>query len=170
MSRPTYVMRWDGAAFIQVGTSLEEAVGVEAAGGAYAMAADLKLDASGTPYIVWRNKTHLYLQRWSGTRWEVLASRDAAGTPRAHEQVSLVIVADGRVYIAWAHRPAEDQAEVRVEVWDGTSLEPVLTGLPGFVANSVTLALDAYGRPMVAWLSPSPAGQNKPGLQIRVNH
>jgi hypothetical protein len=165
----TYVSRWDGTAFVKLGGSLEEDAGSPAS----TAAADLKVDASGTPYLVRRDAARLYLQRWNGTRWETLSSQEAPGTINQDPErdfVSLVLAADGRAYVAWAHRPSPEEAELRVDVWNGTTLVSALSGLPAHPRNGVTLALDAHGRPMVAWLTPPLEGQHQPGIQVRVNH
>ncbi|WP_164008349.1 Ig-like domain-containing protein [Pyxidicoccus trucidator] len=165
----SYVSRWDGAAFVKVGGSLED----DAGSASRALAADLKVDAAGTPYVAWRSAERLYLQRWDGTRWETLATREAPGT-LVHEDrldlVSLVLASGGHAYVAWIHRPASGPAELRVDRWNGTTLESSLEGLAVHDTNAVAMTLDAHGRPMVAVVTPPAPCSHVPGIQVRVNH
>ncbi|MFP2907131.1 Ig-like domain-containing protein [Pyxidicoccus sp. 3LFB2] len=165
----SYVGRWDGATFVKVGGSLEDEVG----SASRARAADLKLDAAGTPYIAWRNADRLYVQRWNGTRWETLATREAPGTLQHAtrlDPVSLVLAPGGHAYVAWIHHPASGPAELRVDRWNGTTLEPSFEGLAVDDSLAVSMTLDAQGRPMVAVVTPPASGSHRPGLQVRVNH
>ena len=167
MTTRTYVSRWNGSGFEQVGTSLEEAVGSRS----NAVVADLKLDSLGKPYVVWRNDDHVYLQYWSGARWETVASREAPTTFTSGEAVSLVVSPANRVYFAWSYRGISGRTDISVDLWDSTARThtSAVGALPAHEANGVKLALDRYGRPMLTYLTPSAAG-SPPGLAVRVNH
>jgi hypothetical protein len=167
-SRPPFtdVYAWSGTGFSRVGVSLVQDAGTTG----YIYAMDLDFDAEGRTYIAWRHDERIYLQRWDGTRWALLGSRDAPGQLTRDEELALKVTPEGNAYIAWTYRPATEEAALRLDYWDGSTLQPLITGLPSDPFGGVALALDAAGRPVVAWVAPPPVGSHQPTLQVRANH
>jgi hypothetical protein len=160
------VFAWNGTGFRNVGGSLEEAAGSAFA----AEAMDLDFDAQGRAYVAWRASDRIVLQRWNGERWEYLSSRQAPGGISSDEEIALAVTPEGRAYIAWTYRSHPAPAELRLDYWNGSFMEPVITGMLAEPFGGVALALDSAGRPVVAWVAPAPLGSHRPTLQVRANH
>ncbi len=157
---------WSGSGFRNLGGSLEQASGFPAA----AQAMDVDYDGRGWVYVAWRSTNRIVLQRWDGTNWQTLGSREALGGISSDEEIALEVTPQGNAYIAWTYRPHPQPAELRLEYWNGTALETVLSGEPAESFGGVALALDAAGRPVVAWMAPPPVGSHRPTLQVRANY
>ena len=97
------------------------------------------------------------VKRWTGSAWEVLGG--ATGIGVGYEP-QVRIARDGAIYVAWLTADAGGNSQVRLRVWTGGPAFKELAGSdsPGGVSgNNVgiaapfSLALDAAGRPLVAF-------------------
>jgi Bacterial Ig domain len=155
-----YVMRWDGTAWVRVGT---EALNIDLQRSPSGVS--LALDSSGNPVVAWSewsesggtSSDHVYVKRWNGTAW-VLVGNDFldsnnnqfAGSP------SLALDPSGNPMVAWYEADGSTTSnKIYVKRWDGTAWVPVGTGFKDETTNrpayDPSLVLDSGGNPVVAW-------------------
>jgi List-Bact-rpt repeat protein len=129
-----------------------------------AFGARVAVGANGRPVVVYTQYADgsavqgaITVKRWTGTTWELMSG--AGGIGVGYEP-QVRIAADGAIYVAWLTGDASGNTQLRLRVWTGGSGFKELGGSdsPGGIAgNNVgiaapfSLALDAAGRPMVAF-------------------
>lgn len=117
---------------------------------------DAALDPWGGLHVVWQDD--------SAGNWRILYARRPAGSPDFEAPVALtesafaatvpVVAIDGtgRVYVAWADaREGSRRIRARRREADGTWSPDRPATPPDFAADEPALAVDAFGRPWLAW-------------------
>jgi hypothetical protein len=148
--------RWGGLAWNRLGWELNVDPGQNARDPA------LTIDASGAPVVVWQESTPMALSsirvsRWSGGAWRPLGGAlnrhpDPAAASYG-SSVDIVATHDGGMVVAWHEdSPNGIVDDVQVARWDGQAWR-YLPSVDDSDDSSLhpALALDAAGRPVVAW-------------------
>ncbi|GGJ39185.1 hypothetical protein [Deinococcus roseus] len=149
-----YVKQWDGAAWNQLGGTLNLDVTHDAS------EAVITHDSTGNPVVGWIEETssgiyQLFVKQWDGTSWNqvgtgaVNAGSDAT-TPY------IVSDASNHLTVAWS-----ENTDVYVSQWDGTSWNALGTTLdmdPANLAVLPSVGLKPGGLPVVSWVEFSGAG------------
>ncbi len=165
--REIYLKRWDGTRWIELGGSATD-------GGISNTATDsfmpsVVLDARGYPVVAWHEvmsnlNFEVYLRRWDGKAWvEVGGSASGGGVSRnagkssTGHLISVRLDADDHPVVVWDDDTPGNR-EIYLRKWDGTAwVELGGSATGGGVSNTPAascypaLALDAAGRPVVAW-------------------
>ena len=128
----------------------------------------LRLNKEGNPSVAWMDTEtgpeQVYFRRWTGRQWEELeGSGSAAGVSRASDGAASVnLEMDGAEHpiLSWKEGNGP-KALLRVMQWDGKRWSTIgdLAAEAGSNPTWPCLALDAHGRPVVAYRS---------GKEIRV--
>lgn len=124
----------------------------------------LALDAAGRPVIAWSRRNHqamvttLAVARFNGTAWVDVGGSSTAGIYSGNAsysyRASVALDGAGHPVVAWAAGP-----EIYVKRFDGSAWGELGTGSASGggisdnagVSGTPQLALDALGRPTVAW-------------------
>jgi hypothetical protein len=144
-----YVRRWNGAAWIQLGGSLNRA-------GASHAAAPAILALGPTPYVAWAEQgaggAQLFVSRWDGAAWAPVGGSLNVNPPERASDPTL-LVAGGELYAGWRETFGAG-SHLNVSRWSGTTWERTLVaGDPVFGVRSPQLAA-GNGTPYVAWREP----------------
>jgi hypothetical protein len=150
---------WDGQAWEGLGGRLN---GDDRVGPMYG-SQDVAVASDGTVVVAWTTPVSgvpdsVWVHRWSGSAWEAIGGgpiNDPTSVP-VRQHVSLVLDDLDRPVVAWDARPGglSAAADVRVSRWTGSAWVAVGTPRrrdPTHVSFRPFLALDAAGRPIVAW-------------------
>jgi hypothetical protein len=126
---------------------------------------------NGQPFVAWRERVNdfeqVYVKTYVNGVWVSAGPDGAVGggvsdTSRRALDPKLES-ADGQMYLAWVDHDANDyadpQAHIYVKRWDGTKFVETLAGdasgkgisATGGKLYSISLSVDAAGRPSVAW-------------------
>jgi len=160
----TYVRRWDGSAWVEVGTGSATGGGISGNDG-YSTHPSLAIAPDGTPHVAWSDdsnhsgKPEIYVRRWDGNHWVEVGTGSASGAGISDGgdiavYPSIAIAPDGTTYVAWA-----TYAEIYVRHWDGSDWIEVGAGSAtgggisdtGGWSSAPALAIALDGRPIVAW-------------------
>ncbi|GAB3877662.1 PE family protein [Hymenobacter segetis] len=151
------VAHWDGATWTALDAGLSgpvptnrPATNIPVYGSALAVAANGDLYAGGDFMMAGSLVAH-NVARWSatGAGWSRLGSLvNAGGTNQKGDIFALALDTNGDLYAAGSFAAIGDVAAMNIAKWNGTTWEPLGTGL-GFSANTYTrvshLALDGLG-------------------------
>jgi hypothetical protein len=143
-----YVKRWNGTAWVQLGSALN----VQSTERAFEPS--LALDASGNPVVAWseeRGETfNTYVKRWDGGKWvslggalDIFADTDSRGP-------SLKLDSSNNPIVAWEEGNLSGSNNVYVKRWNGTSWLAVGSGVSSKIADDPSLYLDSANTPVVA--------------------
>jgi hypothetical protein len=151
-----YVMRWDGAAWLSLGGSLDRRASSNATAPA------LALDNTGNPYVVWQEafvnpgstSEDIYVKRWDGTAWQALGLRlDRRSTNNAVAPSISIDNANNPV-VAW-QETFQGNEDVFLTRWNGTAWTLVggnaLDVVRVSASSSPDVALGSTGEPIVIW-------------------
>ena len=164
-----WVQRWRSSKWESLGSSAEGRGAGGTVGEAYAPS--VAIDSAGNPVIAWQDRSYgsheIYFRRWNGSRWEELAgSATEGGVSKTNTGYSgfpsLALDSHGLPTVAWEeHYGSKSDIWVRRYVsgllkhgWVDVGDHPGLVGFPAKISDAVlpSLALDARGNPMVAWI------------------
>lgn len=127
---------------------------------------------NGNLFVAWRDQAsgfeQIYAKRYDGSAWSAAGTGAASGggvsaTTRMASAPSLA-AAGGRLYLTWMDRSAADRFDphgaIYVKAWDGSAFAEQLPGdasgpgiqPTGGKLDTVSLAVDAAGRPTIAWI------------------
>ncbi|MDZ7799401.1 MAG: Ig-like domain-containing protein [Trueperaceae bacterium] len=147
-----YVKRWDGEAWVQLGSSLSD--DPDRFGPMYGVP-DIAVDGTGAPIVAWTQPVRGlgHVQRWDGTAWQGLGGGYNVDPDAPTYRVVMALDADDRPWIAWSEGNGSDR-NVYVARWTGEDWALVgdardRTGHD--VLGWPVLAFDAMQRPLVAW-------------------
>ena len=164
-----FLERWNGAQWEPLGASAAN----RGAGGTKgeAFAPSVVIDAAGNPAIAWQDRSYgnheVYYRHWSGSQWEELAeSATEGGVSKTNTGYSgfpsLALGTDGSPVVAWEeHYGSKSDIWIRryssglfKRGWMDVGDHPGLTGFPAKISDArfPSLALDAHGNPVVAWI------------------
>lgn len=147
-----YVKRWDGEAWVQLGSTLSDD---PARVGPMYGEPDIAVDGAGTPVVAWTQPIRGlgHVQRWDGTLWQGLGGGYNVDPDAPTTTVAMALDANERPWIAWSEGNGSERT-VHVARWTGAAWAPVgdardRTGHD--IGGSPALAFDAMQRPLVAW-------------------
>ncbi|GEM_PF-1903943 len=163
-----YLRKWNGSAWEELGGSAT-AGGISATGG-QSYLPGVALDSLGRPAVVWQDddsgRHSIYLRRWNGVAWEELGGSGSGGglsnSAGRATAPDMELDASGNPWVVW-----EDDSlgptEIYLRYWDGAAWVELggsatsggVSGTPS-VSSSPSIAMDALGRPWVAWQDISP--------------
>ena len=167
-----YLRRWDGNAWGELGGSATG--GGISNNGSPSVAPTLAVGPDGRPWVAWHDgetNREVYVRRWNGAAWEQVGAGSATGggisdTSRSSAWVELRVAGDGSAFAVWAEARAGND-EVYGRRWNGTDwVELNGSASGGGISNTPkrsgrpALALDANGRPWVAWAEQHDDGQD----------
>ncbi|MBM4093016.1 MAG: hypothetical protein FJ276_26950, partial [Planctomycetes bacterium] len=163
-----YVKRWDGSAWVEMGSGSASGGGISANSGASQQPC-LRRGADGTLVVAWDDAsggdTEIYVRRWDSgsSSWVEMGVSSASGggisnNAGSSSGVSAAVAADGKPVVAWQDTSGGN-TEVYVLRWDGSAWVELGAGSAsggGISANSGTsertfIALAADGNPIVGW-------------------
>lgn len=123
-----YIRRWNGEAWVDVGTGSAEGGGISNNKGDSAQPS-LGIASGGTLYVAWTDQSNgdaeIYVRRWNGNNWQELGDSSATaggisdnkGTSRA---AKLAIAPNGDPIVTWADN-TNGNFEIYVRHWNGSS-------------------------------------------------
>ncbi len=152
-----YVKRWNGSAWVQVGSS---AVSTNF----NAKTPALALDSSGNPVVVWRESftaptfSNIQIRRWDGSAWVNVGSgkldvNDSGDVDRASFAPSVALTSSGNPVVAWSESDGTSR-NIYVKRWNGSAWTQIGSQLDvnsNQEAYTPSIALDSSGNPVVAW-------------------
>lgn len=165
-----YVRRWNGKAWVEMGSGSASDGGISANNGD-SRSPSLAIRSDGIPIVAWSDRSsgdaQIYVRRWNGTRWVEMGSQAASGAGISANngrsvEPSLAIRPDGSPIIAWQDDSGGD-SEIYVRRWNGSAWVEMGSGSAtggGISANNgfsfaPSLAIAPDGRPIVAWVDES---------------
>jgi hypothetical protein len=153
-TRNVYVKRWNGSSWVSLGAALNST------GGDGAQNASLGVDGSGNPVVAWEENTlklpnyqsDVYVKRWNGTAWVQLGGALDVSANRNAVYPSLAVAGNGNPVVAWVEYEGF-ASNLYVKRWTGSAWQSLggALNLSSGGAAFPSLALDASGKPVVAW-------------------
>ncbi len=141
----------------------------------------MRLDAAGTPYLVWKTYLDTFVEpvsaaRWSGTAWQQLGgpqqtSNCGCGDNLVPNHASMAVNAGGSVAAAWREsKIAGTQLFEWVHVWNGTSWLSLGDGLAGnmYYVEETSVGVDDAGGVVAAFIEDENVGTSSQGADIYV--
>jgi Bacterial Ig-like domain/Bacterial Ig domain len=166
------VKRWDGSTWQELGSgSLNHD---PTATNTFPAAPSMVLDSSGNPLVAWTERDEnsvytIYVKHWNGSNWEAVGpgfNQDPVNGKVAFDP-SLGLDGAGNPVVAWSELIA-DVGQIFVKHWHGTTWESLGTASlnvdAGMGAYEPSLAVDASGRPVVAWSEGNAVNVTPPNL------
>lgn len=166
-----YVRRWDGTAWVEIGSGSASGGGISDNGG-NSWEPSLAFGPDGTPVVAWSDYSggnfDIYVRRWDGSAWvEIGGSASGHGlsqTSGDSADPSLAIGPDGAPVVAWSDNTT-DRYEIYVRRWNGSawiemgagSASGIGLSLNGGDSNAPSLAIGPDGAAVAVW---SGAGGN----------
>ncbi len=169
-----YVRRWNGAAWVEVGSGSASGGGISNNGG-NSRYPSLALDGSDHPIVAWHDNSggnyEIYIKRWSGSAWVEVGTGSASGggisnnsgwsggeQPGVTGGLSLALDGNDYPVVAWMDDSGGNY-EIYIKRWNGSAWVEIGTGSAsgGGISNTggyskyLSLALDGNGYPVVAW-------------------
>jgi hypothetical protein len=162
-----YVRRWNGSSWEEVGIGSATGGGIsnnngESGGASVAIAPD------NTPYVAWGDESNgnseIYVRRWNGSSWEEVGIGSATGGGISSNSgdsydPSIATASDGTPCVAWTGRSTDDDLEIYVRCWNGSSWREAGIGSAtgGGISDNASsswnssIAIAPTGTPYVAW-------------------
>jgi hypothetical protein len=152
-----FVRRWSTSGWTALGSALNNA-------GRAAQEVTLALDRSGTPFVAWietvvagaSSSNQVFVRRWNGAAWTALGGALNVNSAMNATGSSIRVDESGVPTVVWTEwvsgAPALRRAHAKR--WDGaawTALGGALNTDPARSVGDAAFALDADGRPVVAW-------------------
>jgi hypothetical protein len=153
-TRNVYVKRWNGSSWTQLGSALNTTANDGAQN------PSLAVDSSGNPVVAWEGDTlkggdyqsDVYVKRWNGAAWVQLGGALDVSPGRNAIFPSLATASNGNFIVAWTEYEGFTST-LYVKHWTGSAWQSLGSALNlssgGVLFSSV--ALDASGKPVVAW-------------------
>jgi hypothetical protein len=162
----TYVRRWNGTAWTQMGNNSASGGGISRNAG-FSVYPSLARAPDGTILIAWNDDSsrnhEIYLRRWDGSEWVEWNAGSATGGGISNDvsqstNPSLAIAPNGAPMVVWHDFDYNDAWEIYARRWDGAGwveMDGSATG-GGISQNATTsvepaLAISPDGTPVVAW-------------------
>ncbi|MCX5858752.1 MAG: fibronectin type III domain-containing protein, partial [Proteobacteria bacterium] len=161
-----YVKRWDGSAWVEIGTGSASGGGISNNTGA-SLRNSIAIGSDGNPIIVWGDNSggndEIYLKKWNGSAWVEMPAGSASGggisgTAGMSRPPFIIKGSDGNPIVAWSDYSIGNW-EIYVKRWNGSAWVAMGTGSAsgGGISNntgdsySPCLGLGSDGNPMVTW-------------------
>jgi hypothetical protein len=134
-----YIRRWDGSAWIEVGTGSASDLGISQDYWEYSEQPSVAVAPDGTPFVAWHTTRaaapldlEVYIRSWNGTAWVEVGAGSASGrgvsnTPYLSVSPSLAIAPDGTPYVAW-YDSSGGNYEIYVKHWNGLTWQEMGAG------------------------------------------
>jgi hypothetical protein len=147
----SFVKKWTGQAWAALGGGLA----IHQNPYSNSQGAEIALDSSGNPTVVWEESGFIYVKKYNGTGWDFVGSTFLNVKPNpSASSPSLALDSSGNPTVAWDEYDGTS-THVYVKKYNGTGWSLVgstyLDVKPGEGAYSPSLALDSSGNPTVAW-------------------
>jgi hypothetical protein len=123
-----YVRRWDGSAWVELGTGSASGSGVSQTSG-WALYPSLAATAGGRLVLAWQEFSgeddEICVRQWTGNSWGEMGVGSAVGSGISHSpgratHPAVATGAGGEVAVAWID-DASGASEVYLRLWDGTA-------------------------------------------------
>ena len=167
-----YVRRWDGSAWVEMGTGSASGGGISNNAGS-SEEPTVAFGPDGMPVVAWVDNSlddfEIYLRRWNGSAWEELGGSASFGglsnNTNGSGGPSVVIGNDLMPIVAWSNEAAGlFNREIYVRRWNGSSWLEMGTGSAsgGGISNdegidrAPSMAIGTDGLPIIAWSNDGP--------------
>lgn len=160
-----YVRRWNGSAWVEMGSGSASGGGVSDDSG-YSYAPSLAAGPDGALLVVWVDESggvpDIYGRRWNGSTWVEIGfgSASGGGISNSNDAIepSLAVGPEGTPIVAWEDNSSGNR-EIYVRQWNGSAWVEMGFGSAGGggISNtggasySPSLAVGPNGAPIVAW-------------------
>ncbi len=152
----TYVKKWDGAAWVQLGTVLDVNTNVVNVSG-YSTTSSIAIDSTDNPIVVWAEydgskSYNIYAKRWNGVNWVQLGTILDANTDQDALDPT-ISVSSGNTIIVWRERDGTS-FNLYVKKWNGSAwvaLGAALNATNNTYFDPISVALDSSGNPTASW-------------------
>ena len=163
-----YTKRWDGAAWVEMGTDSASGGGISQNDG-FAWSPSVAIGPDGNPVVAWEDDSsinpEIYIKRWNGSAWVEIGAGSASGggisQTRAALSPSLAIGPDGNPVVAWQDFSGSSYSlrkNIYVRRWDGVAWVEMGAGSASGEGISETasaedpsIAIGPDGMPIVVW-------------------
>jgi len=173
LSFAVFVRRWDGTAWVEVGSSSASGRGVSQTNG-WALRPSLAAAPGGRLLLAWQENTtsddEILVRHWTGTTWEELGTGSASGGGISHSlgrarYPAVAVDREGLPVVAWLD-DGSGAPEVCLRHWDGSAWVevgpgsasgPGISGTHGGVQDQAAPAIATApgGAIIVAWTDAS---------------
>jgi hypothetical protein len=148
----TYVKRWNGSSWVQLGTF--EVLGTNQS----ARFPSLALDSSDNPVVSWNEivsgSGNILVKRWNGSSWvEVGGFLDVVVSSIAAFKPSIAIDTSDNLVVSWIEGNGTS-TNIYVKRWNGSGWVQLGTFLDANTNKNVdnpTITVDSSGNPVVSW-------------------
>ena len=162
-----YVRKWDGSAWVEMGTGSASGGGISNNSGD-SDRASIAIGPDGNPIVLWDDNTsgdnEEYLKRWDGSAWVEMGTGSASGGGISNNtgsslRNSIVIGSDGYPIIVWGDNSSGND-EIYLKKWNGSAWVEMPTGSASSGGISSTsgmsrqpfIILGSDGNPIVTWI------------------
>jgi len=145
-----YVKRWDGLAWVEVGTGSASGEGISSSAGGCADPT-IAIDQDGRAIVCWEDRTfgnsEIYVKRWDGAAWVEMGKDSASRGGISHDSEAslhpdIAIGPNGNPVICWT------SGEIYVRRWDGSSWIEVGNGSAS--GAGISNNIETSGNPAIA--------------------
>lgn len=123
-----------------------------------AISRSIALDKSGNPVVAFEEsdgtQRNVYVKAWNGTAWTQLGGALDVSLSVDASIPALALDGAGNPIVAWTEGSGLGPLLLYVKAWNGSAWTPLGASLNvngAFSASGVSIALDASGKPFVAW-------------------
>jgi hypothetical protein len=153
----TFVKKWDGAAWVQLGTALDIHANVILVEGSTTTSA-IAIDSTDNPIVTWSEwdgtaSYNIYTKRWNGVSWIQLGTALDANVNQRALLPAIAINSSGQPIVTWVEGDSVTD-NVYVKRWNGTAWVQYGTTLDFDLTNNVfypAIAIDSNANPIVTW-------------------
>jgi Bacterial Ig-like domain len=162
----TFVKKWDGAAWVQLGAALDIHANVIFANGQTTTSA-IAIDSTDNPIVTWSEwdettSYNIYTKRWNGVSWIQLGTLLDENTDKSARMPAIAINSSGQPIVTWIE--SDDTTDnVYAKRWNGTAWVQYGTTLDFDLTNNVlfpAIAIDSSANPIVTWCEYNAASYN----------
>jgi hypothetical protein len=155
-SSKVYVKRWNGTAWVKLGSFLNINRGINTV---YDVAnTSVVIDQTGNPVVSWQEcvqvrfeciRYNIYVKRWSGSQWVVLGNTYLNVDPNKYSNAPILASdAKGNPVISWGESD-ETSSNVYVKRWTGSNWVQLGTLNATETASAIYLGFNSQNNPVV---------------------
>jgi hypothetical protein len=119
-----YVRRWNGTAWVEMGTGSASGGGISDTKTRWASNPSLVITSSGTPIVAWDGLSQIYALRWNGAAWVEMGTGSASGggisVVGSSWNSSLAVGLDGYPVVTWQYHGAGEPQKIYLRRWNGS--------------------------------------------------
>ncbi|MCX5859473.1 MAG: hypothetical protein NT056_06200 [Proteobacteria bacterium] len=167
-SYETYVRKWNGSAWVEMGTGSASGGGISNNAG-MSLSPSVIVSSDGNPIIAWEDNTsgdyEVYIRKWNGSAWVEMGTGSASSGGISNNSgysgvPSLLLGSDGNPIVAWVDNSSgSGNTDIYIRRWNGSAWMEMGTGSAsgGGISNSEMgtsgpfLAMGSDGKPIIAW-------------------